>query len=189
MGVARTSPRVAELERGIAEEQRIGAELFNQNQDLIAANLQMRERLIGLAENLTQVASDAQACLDRLPNTTRIAPRNRIGFQDLNVGATAVVIRAADVTPGLIGPTGSMRPLLDEGVVVLELPVAEPTDLFPGDIVIYELNTTRVIHRIVGLGYDSDGWYAIAKGDNNPLPDPGKVRFAQVRGVVGGIIY
>ena len=33
------------------------------------------------------------------------------------------------------------------------------------------------------------GWYCIMKGDNNPEPDPGRVRFSQLRRVVVAIIY
>lgn len=188
-GVARNAERIQTLESVVHDEYRIQAELFNQNQELVGANLEMRERIIALSENLSSLESASQACFDRLGGAPRAVPQSRIDFQDLDIDRNAVLIQAADVTPALIGPTGSMRPILDEGTIVLELPVMKPEELYPGDIIIYELDGTRIIHRIVALGYDTDGWYAIAKGDNNPEPDPEKIRFAQIRGVVGGIIY
>lgn len=188
-GVARNTERIESLERIVQDEYRVQSELFNQNQELVRANLEMRESLIELSQNLSSLESASQACFDRLGGAPRAVPQSRIDFQDLDIDRNAVLIQAADVTPALIGPTGSMRPILDEGTIVLELPVMKPEELYPGDIIIYELNRTRIIHRIVALGYDTTGWYAIAKGDNNPEPDPEKIRFAQIRGVVGGIIY
>ncbi len=194
LGVARGTERIERLEGVVTENKRVEAELFNQNQELVRANIVMRERLIELSENLSTVQSDAQVCFDRLPaaeialNASRVAPHSRLNLSDVSFGESAVVIRASEAIPGLVGPTGSMRPILDSGVIVLELPVVSANELYPGDI-IYDLHDVRVIHRIIGLGWDEFGWYAIAKGDSNPVPDPEKIRFEQVRGVVGGIIY
>ena len=58
-----------------------------------------------------------------------------------------------------------------------------------GDIIIFEHKNTRIIHRIVKIGWDTGGWYAHTKGDSNPAEDPFKVRFKDVKGVVVGIIY
>ncbi len=195
LGVARGTERIEHLEAEAAETKRVEAELFNQNQELVRANIVMRERLIELSENLSTAQSDAQVCFDRLPaaeialNASRVAPHSRLNLSDVSFGENAVVIRASEAIAGLVGPTGSMRPILDSGVIVLELPVTSSNDLYPGDIIIYDLDGVRVIHRIIGLGWDEFGWYAIAKGDSNPVPDPAKIRFEQVRGVVGGIIY
>jgi uncharacterized protein (UPF0248 family) len=46
-----------------------------------------------------------------------------------------------------------------------------------------------IIHRVVKIGQDSEGWYAILKGDNLSQEDPEKVRFDQVQRVVVAIIY
>jgi len=195
LGAGRGTESIERMRETIADNTRVQAEMFNQNQELVRANIVMRERLIELSENLTRIQSGAQACFDRLPeaqfalNASRTAPHSRLELTDVSFGESAVVIRASEAIPGLVGPTGSMRPILDDGVIVLELPVSSVDALYPGDIIIYDLDGTRVIHRIIGLGWDEVGWYAIAKGDSNPVADPEKVRFSQVRGVVGGIIY
>lgn len=188
--VSNNTGRLERLERQLSDGQRDAQELFNQNQELIQSNLVLRERVIELSENLTSAHASLQACTEFAPRPAGTTPpHDRIALEDVLFDAGSVIIDAQDVMPGLVGPTGSMRPLLDDGAIVLELPVARASDLYPGDIIIYDLAGTRVIHRIVGLGHDGDGWYAIARGDNNPAPDPEKVRFEQIKGVVGGIIY
>jgi Fe-S-cluster formation regulator IscX/YfhJ len=42
---------------------------------------------------------------------------------------------------------------------------------------------------VIETGEDSNGWYAIFKGDNNPIRDPSKVRFSQIRRIVVAVIY
>jgi signal peptidase I len=86
--------------------------------------------------------------------------------------------------------TNSMDPIFDEGANVLQkVPLRE--ELTVGDIISYGVNTSEylTIHRIVEIGSDSDGWYVITKGDNNPTVDIGKVRFNQVEKVVVAVIY
>jgi len=42
---------------------------------------------------------------------------------------------------------------------------------------------------VMQVDYDNLGWYAIVKGDNNPRPDPNKVRFNQIKRILVMIIY
>jgi hypothetical protein len=46
-----------------------------------------------------------------------------------------------------------------------------------------------IVHRVIEIGNDEDGWYAITKGDNNPTPDPWKIRFEWVRRITVAVIY
>ena len=84
-----------------------------------------------------------------------------------------------------------MDPLFDEGSNALEIIPESPEDLQVGDIIAYESPYLKqtVIHRIAFIGEDEEGWYAIARGDNNDLDDPGKIRFEQVKRVLVAIIY
>jgi signal peptidase I len=56
-----------------------------------------------------------------------------------------------------------------------------------GDIIVFSYDGISVVHRVVLTGIDANGWYAITRGDNNAAVD-GKVRFAQIEGVVVGIV-
>ena len=60
-----------------------------------------------------------------------------------------------------------------------------------GDIISYgtHYNDDIIIHRVTKIGKDAEGWYAIAKGDNNAISDPEKIRFSQVKRILVGILY
>ena len=82
--------------------------------------------------------------------------------------------------------------LEDEPVPVESTAEAIPsseTEIHIGDIISYKYEDMVLIHRVIELGKDSSGWYAITKGDNLDYNDPEKVRFNQVKGIVIGILY
>lgn len=86
--------------------------------------------------------------------------------------------------------TNSMDPVLDETMHSLGIAVSNKSHISPGDIIVYnDSDAVNVVHRVKSVGYDSLGWYAIAKGDNNPVEDYNKVRFSQVESVVVAVVY
>jgi len=40
-----------------------------------------------------------------------------------------------------------------------------------GDIISYQLDADIIVHRIIDIGFDSDGFMPITKGDNNNVVD------------------
>ena len=75
--------------------------------------------------------------------------------------------------------TGSMRPAVEVGDVVLVRPV-EGDELQAPTVVLYDASGTgRVLHRVVAR--QPDGSY-LTKGDANPTPDTAAVLPSQVRG-------
>lgn len=44
------------------------------------------------------------------------------------------------------------------------------------------------MHRVVEIGEDEQGWFAITKGDNNEEVDPGKRRFQDIKRITVGVI-
>lgn len=91
--------------------------------------------------------------------------------------------------------TNSMDPVLDYGHNAIEIIPQVTSDIQVGDIVSYELDKEKyniegtIIHRVIEIGYDEEGWYAIFKGDNNNSPDPLRVRWDQIKRKVIAIIY
>ncbi len=87
--------------------------------------------------------------------------------------------------------SGSMEPVLYRGdIVIVEnanfLGIQEfnPGDVKKGDIIIYDANwfPEPVIHRVIEINKDESGeTFYITKGDNNPVPDPEKVKPSQLR--------
>lgn len=158
-----------------------------QTQGFRERTINLQERVNNLSKTASQLETAYSACLLRIPEGVE-APQIRTS-EDVLVSEQATVIRVADLIPGIIGPTNSMYPLLSANTTVLEKKPESEEELYIGDIIIYEYKDTRIIHRIIDIGFDKQGWYATTKGDNNPKPDPDPVRFEQVRGVLVGIIY
>lgn len=98
--------------------------------------------------------------------------------------AAVLVPRVAGATPYAV-LTGSMRPDLPPGELVVVRPVAEK-DLAIGAVVTYQLVSGEpavVTHRVVAVGYDGRGDLRLrTQGDANEVPDAAWVRPEQVRG-------
>lgn len=103
----------------------------------------------------------------------------------LSVLAVMVVIpRIGGATPYTI-LTGSMRPGMPPGTLVVSRPVA-PEQIRVGTVITYQLRSGEpevVTHRVIAQGVREDGELIFrTQGDANPSPDPEWVRAVQVRG-------
>jgi signal peptidase I len=85
--------------------------------------------------------------------------------------------------------TGSMLPTITGTANAIEIIPGSDSEIQLGDIISYNLNNETIIHRVIEISSDSEGWYAVTKGDNIPMADLEKVRFEQIERVVVGIIY
>ena len=103
------------------------------------------------------------------------------------------VVAAAVLVPRLTGSTpmtvltGSMSPTYPPGSLVVVRPVPVE-DIGVGTPITYQLRSgepTVVTHRVVGVGYDSEGVRVFTtKGDANEAVDREQVGAVQVRGEV-----
>ena len=119
------------------------------------------------------------------------SPYDRIKESQIKVYKDKVVIEIEDAQWASFEDTNSMDPILDEGANAIQVIPKSYHDIHVGDIISYESEYAEgiFVHRVVKVGFDPDGWYCIAKGDNNPDLDPGKIRFSQIKKVVIAIIY
>ena len=85
--------------------------------------------------------------------------------------------------------TNSMDPLLDEGYNGLEFVPKTVEKIHLGDVISFEYGGNIIIHRVVEIGEDVEGWYALTKGDNLEELDYGKRRFEDIKGVLVGVIF
>jgi len=118
-------------------------------------------------------------------------PSDRISEKQIKIYPDKVVIEIKNAEWSSFTPTGSMEPVLNENSNAIEVVPKSEDEIKVGDIVSYYSTyaNTIIIHRVVKIGHDKEGWYCITKGDNNPRPDPYKVRFSQIKRVVVAIIY
>ncbi len=118
------------------------------------------------------------------------SPQDRIKEQQIHVYQDKVVIEMENCQWAKFSDTNSMDPVFDSESNAIEIVPNDPKMIKEGDIASYSLGSRgTIIHRVIETGYDEDGWYAIFKGDNNPKPDPDKVRWEQIRRLVVAIIY
>lgn len=119
------------------------------------------------------------------------SPYDFISTGDILVYSDRVVIKVSNPEWAVFTDTNSMDPVIDSGSNAIEVVPETESDIHVGDIVAYRsvYKSGVIVHRVVEIGSDSDGWYALLKGDNNPGVDPGKIRFSQVERIVVGIIY
>ena len=120
-----------------------------------------------------------------------ISPGDRIKDSQILVYDDQIVIKLDGANWTRYTDTNSMDPYLDVGATGIEIVPRNELDLQIGDVISYEVDWTDglVCHRIIDIGYDSEGWYAIAKGDNVSYADPGKIRFEQIKYVLVGVLY
>ena len=121
----------------------------------------------------------------------RATPGEHLDDSQIKVYNNQVVLDVQDAIWAKFTPTHSMDPVLSSNASAIEVVPKSADDVNVGDIVAYksEYSDGIIIHRVIQKSTDQLGTYFTLKGDNNPTPDPGKVRFSQIQSVVVGIIY
>lgn len=121
----------------------------------------------------------------------RDSPNDWIKEDQINVYNDKVIINLRDAEWASFTDTNSMDPVIDEKANAIEIIPKSTDNIHVGDIISYdsEYASGTIIHRVIKISSDEEGWYCIAKGDNNKNPDPGKIRFKQIKRVLVAIIY
>lgn len=88
-----------------------------------------------------------------------------------------------------IADTGSMDGLLDYGHNVIATDHFDKAKLAVGDIVVYQVYTKKIVHRIIEIKADKNGRIYRCRGDNCIDTDPYYLRDANLKYLVLGIIY
>lgn len=124
-------------------------------------------------------------------NKEKPSPFDWIKQDQITVYSDRVIIRLDNPEWAMYTDTNSMDPVIDSDSNTIQLIPSSEKNIHVGDIVAYESKYKPgiITHRVVEIGSDALGWYAKLKGDNNDSPDPGKIRFEQIRRVVVAVIY
>ena len=119
------------------------------------------------------------------------SPGDWIKEDQIKVYNDKVIINLKDAEWASFIDTNSMDPVLDETANAIQIIPKSTDDIKVGDIISYKSDYAdgTIIHRVIRIGNDEKGWYCIVKGDNNQSPDPGKIRFNQIKRVLVAIIY
>lgn len=104
-----------------------------------------------------------------------------------SVLVVVVLVPAVTGSAALTVLTGSMRPQLEPGTLVVVRPTPI-TQIGAGDVVTYQLASGKpevVTHRVVATRVNARGETELqTQGDANPVPDPQWVREVQLRGTL-----
>jgi len=112
-----------------------------------------------------------------------------VNIDDITLQDDKAIIILNNSHLSIFANTSSMIPAINHNTKALEVTPISASTLHIGDIISYQLDADIIVHRIIDIGFDSDGFYAITKGDNNNVVDPNKVRFSQIKGEVIALIY
>ena len=117
------------------------------------------------------------------------APSDKISERDIVVLEDMIILKIKNGTLSTYAPTGSMKPLFDEGANGIRIVPESSNDIEIGDIVSYRNeNGNLIVHRVVARGVDDNGLYFITRGDNNTVLDE-KVRFEDIEYLTVGVIW
>lgn len=119
----------------------------------------------------------------------RASPKPRIREDQIKVLPDKVVIYIKNARWATFADTNSMDPVFDAGHYGIQIVPQSPDEIQIGDVISYDSEFGSIIHRVIEIGHDEEGWFAVVKGDNNEIADPWKVRFDQVRRVLVALTY
>lgn len=119
------------------------------------------------------------------------SPSDHIKEGQIHVYKDKIVLDIPNAIFAKFTDTNSMDPVIDIEAHSFEIIPESTKQIQVGDIISYKPSNFDgfIVHRVINISMDKDGWYAIVKGDNLTEPDPEKVRFEQVQGILVGIIY
>ena len=126
-----------------------------------------------------------------LTNEEKPSPSNWIDERQIIVEGDKVTINIEGAQWSKFTDTNSMDPVIDENANAIQIIPKDESQVHVGDIVSYksEYADGTIIHRVIEIGYDENGWYCLMKGDNNKSNDPGKIRFSQIKRITIAVIY
>lgn len=137
----------------------------------------------------TEIPLSTQTNDDRTDE--RASPSDWIKENQILVYNSQVVLDLKNAEWATFTDTHSMEPVLSSRSNAIEVRPKSTDDIQVGDIVSYNSEYAEgiIIHRVIEKNTDEKGVYFILKGDNNPHPDPGRIRFDQIVRVVVAIVY
>jgi len=121
----------------------------------------------------------------------RTSPHDWIKLNQIKAYNDRVVLEIEEPVLVAISETNSMDPVLDEYANAIEIYPKSTEDIHVGDIISYKSKymENNIIHRVIEINEDEEGWYAVMKGDNLNKTDPERVRFEQIQRVVVAVVY
>jgi len=122
------------------------------------------------------------------PNYSTISPSDSVAEENILLYKDRIILLIPGASISNYAPTGSMRPLLDEGSNGIRIVPNSEDEIKIGDIISYQAGNNLIVHRVIKKGFDEEGIYFITKGDNNSFEDE-KIRFSDIKYKTIGILW
>jgi len=124
---------------------------------------------------------------------TDFTPKDRIEQDNINFRKVKVSIDLSKFNGkchmSQYSNSDSMLPLLDKGHNGVSCVPNGPSDIRVGDVISFIHGNSTVVHRVVRVGQDTEGYFYLTKGDNLDRKDSVVTRYGDVVGVLVMIIY
>lgn len=160
--------------------------LETEREQLAKEKLALEQEKLGLQKQLEEAEKKVPVL-----EVEKDSPFDHVKDSQVRVLKYKVEIDLKNVEWWTIEDTNSMDPLIDIGTTALSVKPQSEKELQVGDVAFYHslIAKKSIVHRIIIIDRDAQGWYSTFKGDNLKKPDPEDVRFQQIEGVLIGIIY
>jgi len=156
-------------------------------------NAILRNRVDSMRVNLAENNLLIKRLLERLNSSQKIETNSliKISRNRIYLYRNKIIIYVDQPFLSTFNNSKSMHPFINMNALGLEIKPKTSEELYIGDIIAFKSKVFNIsiIHRIIEIGEDDEGWYAVTKGDNNNRADPGKVRFEDINGMLVGLIY
>jgi len=120
----------------------------------------------------------------------RISPNDWVKRDQISYDSGLLTIKLEpNVKVFSIADTNSMDGLLDFSHNLIATDNFDHAKLAVGDIVVYQVYTTKIVHRIVEIKEDKNGRIYRCRGDNNVDMDKWYLRDEHIKYLVIGILY
>lgn len=177
--------KITRYEQELKQEQKHNQELYEQTQKTITDH----EETIQTLETKEQRIEQLETLTKTLETNTTSGPEARIREQDITITKEGILIKIQEPLFAKFTDTQSMHPTLNKDTKAIQITPTKKEDINIGDIISYEKENKIIIHRVINIQEDEEGWYAITKGDNLPKEDREKVRYEQIKRILIAIIY
>lgn len=123
------------------------------------------------------------------------SPRIGISVDDIRSALLEAFVRVGiHISVITVAGTNSMEPSIDIDHAIIISDAVEyrgKSVIKPGDVILYKASWgyAWVIHSVIEVGEDAEGWYCKARGWNCNNPDPQIIREDQITHVALGVIW
>ena len=183
---------LSKLNVQLFQEQESIKTFYDENLALRTVEHEQRNELAILIESNEALRNQINELIDERTRTLEYqtqGPFERISEKDISLTKEGVLIKINNPLFARFKDTKSMIPVLNQDSKAIQISPQSERDIRVGDIISFDLDDVTIIHRVIEVGEDEFGWYAVTKGDNALNPDKEKVRFSQIRKLLVVIVY